>query len=52
MESEMNGYGFLALSLAIAAAGIGLYKLGPALDRWDVMLKAEMARLRAGSDPH
>jgi hypothetical protein len=45
---SMNGYGFLASSLVIAAAGIGLYLLGPQLDRWDARLRRDIARLRDG----
>jgi hypothetical protein len=42
----MNGYGFLIASLVIGGLGIGLYLLGPALDRWDARLKEDLRRLR------
>lgn len=42
----MIGYGVLITSLAIGGLGIGLYLLGPALDRWEVQLKEALSRLR------
>ncbi len=43
----MNGYGFLVASLTLAVLGVGLYLLGPALDRWEARLNKELSRLRA-----
>lgn len=42
----MESNGFLLGALAIAATGMGLYWLGPSLERWDAHLKAEIKRLR------
>jgi len=41
----MIGYGVLITSLAIGGLGIGIYLLGPALDRWQVQLKEALSRL-------
>jgi hypothetical protein len=46
----MNGFGFLFASLTLAALGIGLYLLGPALDRWEARLSEALAALRARQD--
>ena len=43
----MQGYGFLAVSLAILALGTALYRIGPALDRWDSRLKQALERLES-----
>ena len=43
----MNGLGFLVASLTLAGLGIGLYLLGPALDRWEARLGEALAGLRA-----
>ncbi len=47
LEADMQGYGFLAVSLAILALGTALYRIGPALDRWDSRLKEALKRLES-----
>ena len=44
----MNGYGFLFASLMTATVGIGLYLLGPTLDRWHARLQRDLSRLSEG----
>lgn len=43
----MQDYGFLAVSLAILVLGTGMYRLGPALDRWHSRLKDALKRLES-----